>query len=180
MSEDSKRPVNTPASDIPAGGGGHGPPRGYSWPAFEEGNALAVRHGAYSERVTHPIAREIAAGVVADREHLAAYPEALWSWALAEAKVLVLEQWLQEHGGPIKADGDVQPAAKMQDRMMARADSLRGKLGLDPKSEAELAKARADAHRSVEDLETLRERGREFLDERGGLPWDDGGDAADG
>jgi hypothetical protein len=43
---------------------------------------------------------------------------------------------------------------------------LRERLGLDPKSEAELARGQAEAARSVVDLDALRERGRAALKAR--------------
>ena len=36
-----------------------GPARGYSWPPFEEGNQVALRHGAYSEIALAPRAAEL-------------------------------------------------------------------------------------------------------------------------
>jgi hypothetical protein len=43
---------------------------------------------------------------------------------------------------------------------------LRERLGLDPKSEAELANAQADAARNIVDVDVLRARGREALARR--------------
>jgi len=46
------------------------------------------------------------------------------------------------------------------------AMQLRERLGLDPKSEAELANAQSDAARNVVDLDGLRARGRAALERR--------------
>jgi hypothetical protein len=45
-------------SESPARVGG--PARGYSWPPFEPGNAVSVRHGAYATLQLNPRAQEIA------------------------------------------------------------------------------------------------------------------------
>jgi hypothetical protein len=48
-------------SGTAAQGAGHGgPARGYSWPPFEPGNQVALRHGAYAMLTLRPRATEIA------------------------------------------------------------------------------------------------------------------------
>lgn len=141
------------------------PARGYSWPPFGAANDAAVTHGAYSERKVHPIAAELAAGVVvlfpdvADQRHAFA----VRAWARAEARVALLEDWLV---GRDLVDGDGEPLGAVTLLLRAEkvAADLRARLGLDPKSHAELARSRAEAHRSIEDLDAVRAAGRQAIE----------------
>jgi hypothetical protein len=126
---------------------------------------LRLRHGAYSSRTTDPIARELVEGLLADRPDVALHPEAVWSWASAEAKTIALDAWLADHG-LVDGDGELYPAEAAAARWSRRAELLRARLGLDPRSEADLARARADAHHAAVDLDGLRARGREILEAR--------------
>jgi hypothetical protein len=142
-----------PASGVPA--------RGYSWAPFAPGHELSTRHGARSPRKVEPLAVELAEALLGDRPDLAAYPEATMAWARAEARCCLLSEWIAARG-LIDPDSD-QPTLGL--RWLAtferQAAEFRATLGLDPTSEARLAKERADATRGAVDLERLRERGRE-------------------
>jgi hypothetical protein len=142
--------------------------RGYSWPPFEPGNEMALRHGALSERKVDPIAAQLAAELVRDRPDLQRFPEAVAAWSRAEARCLLLESWFADHGLL-----DDEGKATASERLLASSErlamQLRERLGLDPKSEAELAQSQADAARSVVDLDALRARGREALRARRAL-----------
>lgn len=129
---------------------------------FEKGNEVRLRHGARSERHVTPVAEELVAGLLEDRPDLAQYPEALEAWARAEARALLMAgaDFLDEDGHPINP----RDVARFE-RLAADA---RARLGLDPKSEADLHKSRADAARSVVDLDAIRRRGREALEGRDG------------
>lgn len=161
---------------MPARGTGRRPP-------FEEGNAAALAHGAYSPRIVDPVAEELLDAVLGQdaTAHLGApqYAPALAAWARAEARIVVLERWLAEHAaqaGVLDAEGELLPAVKLLERVERRAESLRSRLGLDPKSEADLTRSRADASRSIADLDGLRQRGREVLEQRRQDGNDDEGD----
>jgi hypothetical protein len=78
---------------------------------------------------------------------------------------LLLEQWFVEHG-LIGADGKATASERLLAASERLAMQLREKLGLDPKSEAELTNAQADAARNVVDLDALRARGRAALARR--------------
>ena len=137
---------------------GNAPARGYTWPPFEPGNTAAVRHGAWSSRKVDPLAAELVAGLLADRPDLAAYPETVMAWARAEARVVILAEHQAEHG-LIDDKGEVRGGRYVAQFERLAAD-LRARLGLDPRSEAELTRERADATRSAVDLDSIRERGR--------------------
>jgi hypothetical protein len=144
-----------PASGLPA--------RAYSWPPFAVGNRAALHHGAFSPRVFEPLARELAAGLLAARPALEPYGFAVAAWAEAEARAALLREHLasrgmfDEHGGV--RDGPLRWLVQFE----KRAEAGRRRLGLDPRSHAELLRERAEATRSVEDLGAVRQRGREAL-----------------
>jgi hypothetical protein len=136
-----------------------------SRPPFAAGNEASLRHGAFSKRRFEPVAQELMAGVLEDRPDLGRYPEALAAWADSEARAWLLRDWLTEHGMFI--DGETaEGVLKWLVAFDKRAEAGRVRLGLDPRSEAELANAQADAERSVVDLDALRAAGREAIEAR--------------
>lgn len=141
-------------------------------PPFPPGNALAVTTGHRSVRVYGELAEHLAAGLVEDRPDLVAYPEAVAAWATAEAQSALLRRRLGEVG-PLDDDGE--PRANLlywMGRLDTAATKHRAALGLDPRSEAALAKERAEAGAAAVDLAVLAQRGREALAarERAGIP----------
>jgi hypothetical protein len=153
------------ASGIPAGGPGRGGPRrGYSWAPFQVGNEVRLRHGARSERRVDPVAAELVEALLADRPDLAAYPEAVWGWARAEARCLLLEDWHARHGF-LDEDGNVRGGARVA-TFEAQASRARERLGLDPVSDVQLQKSRAEVVALVADVQGIRERGRAVLERR--------------
>jgi hypothetical protein len=154
------QPIRRARDGVPAPGR-----RGYTitHPEFEADNAMAVRHGAFSKRRTDPIARALAEGLLESRPDLAGYPEALWAWARAEARSLVLAEYLIDYP-PWTEEG--QRLAKWVSQSERAAEQGRRDLGLTPLSEAALAQSRAEAHRSTVDLERALEVGRGILEAR--------------
>ena len=132
---------------------------------FTNGNLVRVTHGVWSDRRVNPVAREMVEALTTDRPDLADHAAAVWSWARAESRCLLLEVWFDEHE-LIDSDGKVPAAAQLVTRFEKLAMSLRTRLGLDPQSQAYLQSSRADAARTTYDLEALRERGREAMIER--------------
>jgi hypothetical protein len=115
----------------------------------------------------------LAAGLEADRPDLAAYPEALAARAQSEAIAALLRRHLSEVG-PVDPD-TAQPretSLKELHRVESAAARHRAVLGLDPRSEAALARERAEVATLVVDLDGLAERGRAALQarEETGLP----------
>jgi hypothetical protein len=118
-------------------GHGHGGPRrGYSWPPFESGNWVGLRHGATSPRVLRPIAEQLAAGLaeVAPWTSAASFAGVTASWAWGEAQAAVLRAYLDERGLVVDDDGQPRPAAAMLERVEGRLAGLRAQLGLTPLS----------------------------------------------
>jgi hypothetical protein len=154
----SKPPSNRPAR----GGGANG-----SWPPFQEGNLIRLQHGARSDRYIEPLARAFRDVLMADRPDLAAYPEMLAAWAVAEARCERYRLWHAQHGF-IDADGKVR-GGQYPGLYEQQAQRFRQELGLTPMSDAALAKSRAEAVLTVVDLEGIRQRGREALARREAL-----------
>lgn len=129
---------------------------------FQRGNTAHLKHGVWSDRKVDPLALELAEGLAHERPELARYPATVWAWARAEARCALLEEWFADHR-LVTEDGEVAPVTRFLVQFEKLAIQLRSKLGLDPRSEAELATSRAEATASVYDLDALRERGREAM-----------------
>lgn len=119
----------------------HRPARGYTWPPFAAGHTLTLRHGAFSPRSVEPLAAELIEGTIAEGGYLAEpdYRPAVEAWARAEARCILLDAWLQEHG-LLDAKGRPHPAAEYAGRLERLAAEHRSRLGLDPRSRAALGK----------------------------------------
>lgn len=158
MSRDEQAGV-TPLRGEPSSEAGQGPARGYSWPPFGEGNTAALRHGAYSDAVVAPRAREILAGLLEDPQMPGHVRSPAWryqakAWARAEAIADVLYEHVAEMGAEgmmtpklagTKSPVDIWRAAD------AHAGRLRARLGLDPVAYAGLAKDLGLASRAIDD-----------------------------
>jgi hypothetical protein len=157
--------TRSPASGIPAGGPGHGPARGYTWPPFELGNLVALKHGAVSPRMLQPVADRLAEGLaqVAPWTAAAAFAGAVASWSWAEAQAIRLRCWLDEHG-LVDDDGQPRPAVALLERIEGRLGGLRVQLGLTPLALGRLLAtlSQVDGERGAEGLEALRRAGAEL------------------
>ncbi|QPR40767.1 hypothetical protein [Brevibacterium casei] len=129
---------------------------------------MNLQSGYRSPRVYSAVSAALVAGIVDDRPDLRKYPEALAAWADAEARAALLRRHLDEIG---IIDDDGQPRTSLVNMLRwfeNSATSARDRLGLDPRSEAELSLLRAKAVRegtsSAVDLDALVEKGREVLD----------------
>jgi len=123
-------------------GSGHGgPARGYSWPQLKKGDRIAQKHGAWSERIVDPVARDLVGSILSEVGYLTdpSYEPAVWAWARHEARVLVLSAYLDEYG-PLDADGNPRPALSALKDFERLASSARTRLGLDPLSRAQLGR----------------------------------------
>ena len=145
-----------PASGRPASGRPAQP--------YEPGNTAAVKSGARSPRFVDPVAAELGRALLAARPDLEAYPEAVAAWARAEARCLLYAEY-HAQVGPLDEDGNLRGGrhVMLAERM---AQTMRERLGLDPRAEADLHKARAEAIHATADLEAIRARGREVAQRR--------------
>jgi hypothetical protein len=136
------------------------PPRGYSWPPFQPGHTKSMRHGIWSKRTVDPLAQDLVAGLLSDRDDLGSYPELVMAWGRAEARCLLLADWFVQRG-LFDDEGKERPGLRFVGQFEKLAADLRAQLGLTPGSEADLARSRADAIKGELDLEGLAARGRE-------------------
>jgi hypothetical protein len=119
-----------------------------------------MRHGIWSKRTVDPLAQDLVAGLLSDRDDLNAYPELLMAWGRAEARCLLLADWFVQRG-LFDDEGKERPGLRFIHQFEKLAADLRAQLGLTPGSEADLARSRADAIKGKLDLEGLAARGRE-------------------
>ena len=158
-----------------------GPARNYSWPPFEPGNLAALKSGADSPRMVQPLANELAAQVVDAAPWCghAAFAAEVAAWAWEEARVRLLQAWINERG--LLAEESAGALSQLE-RAQGRAARLRQNLGLNPVAwskvlaSAATAKA-AGVEAAGEQVEALAAVGRE-LTERASLPA--GEEASDG
>lgn len=158
-------PEQRPEWYRPANGAGNG---AEAAPPFAEGNVQRLGSGYRSPRVYSSVATALVAGLTEQRADLRAFPEALASWGDAEARAALLRKHLDDIG-LVDTTGEPRESLLRQlDRFERRASGARVQLGLDPRSEAELALLRARAMREGQltpqvDLTTLAEQGRAAL-----------------
>jgi hypothetical protein len=119
-----------------------------------------MRHGIWSKRTVDPLAQDLVAGLLSDRDDLNAYPELLMAWGRAEARCLLLADWFVQRG-LFDDEGEERPGLRFVGQFEKLAADLRAQLGLTPGSEADLVRSRADAIKGELDLEGLAARGRE-------------------
>jgi hypothetical protein len=166
------RASRAPAPRTGNGAGHGGPASGIParrWEPFELGNTVALRHGAYSQRLVGPLAEEIGAelaeivaGTPAEAPMFAAARSAL---ALKLARLRHVTAWIAEHhaGLPLDADGNPLPAAKLEAELLAGIEKSLDALGLTPTAAARLG---VDLLRGSSLQEALHrdemERGREL------------------
>jgi hypothetical protein len=145
-----------------------GPARGYSWPPFEQGNAVAERHGAHSERRWRPIAERLASDAVIESPWLGrpSFRAAVAAWSIAEAQCVLVDRYLNDHG-LLDDKGVPRPATALSDRLHRRAQHLRSQLGLDPSSMAKLLATFAGVPGVEDALDALVAEGRRIVEARG-------------
>jgi len=118
-------------------GEGHGgPKRGYTntHAPFETGNLVALKHGAKSERIVEPLANEARARLLDLAPWLSSptFAGSVAALARVEAKISLVDAWLDTVGGDLDEDGKPRPAAEFALRLEKLGADLRARLGLDP------------------------------------------------
>ena len=110
---------------------------------FEQGNNYALRHGARSERRVSVVAQQILEGLLENPEtprylgEDSSYGPALTAWATAEARVSLINAYLDEQGleKAFSGKGWMLEASR---KWSVTAANLRTRLGLDPVSRAKI------------------------------------------
>ncbi len=113
------------------------PARGYSWPPFEPGNMKALSHGARSPRMVAPLAEAMLEHLelVAPWCSRPAFDMARYRWAQAEARALLLDAWIDEHGVLDPSSEGAVAMLKVEDSKLVK---MRADLGLSPTALAKL------------------------------------------
>ncbi|MDQ3218235.1 MAG: hypothetical protein M3Q18_10375 [Actinomycetota bacterium] len=140
------------------------PARGYTrtFPPFEEGNQVALRHGARSPRVVEPLADECREYIerIIEAEDISylklpsfqiALDNLAWSWA----QVLKLRQWVLEHPEDMKVRDQLE-------RFEARFDKRLAACGFYPLDGARLRQVLTSAAANQIDIAAEIERGRQI------------------
>jgi hypothetical protein len=147
------------------------PARNYSWPPFEQGNFVGLRHGATSRRKVRPIAEEIQAHIVSEAPWCdrPAFAGALRSLAWTEAQIILVTLYLDEHGvlrdpGVDELEPQPRAATRLLRDLEGRAEKLRSSLALTPTSMAKmLGTLRAVVEDTDDGLAALKREGRAML-----------------
>lgn len=123
--------------------------------AFQPGNSVGLRHGAWSDRHVQPVAGEILQSVLDDPQcqYLKAprFAAELQAWAVAEARCRLLESYIaklaegDDTGVGDLADEATRAAWGLLHRCETRAQSGRDRLGLSPAAAARLGRDKAAA-----------------------------------
>jgi hypothetical protein len=104
------------------------------------------------------LAEDLVAGLLEDKPDLVGYPELLAAWARAEARCILLGEYLV--GRLTDEDERSEKVLRFVGQFERLAHDLRRELGLTPGSEADLARSRADAIKGEFDLRALAAAGR--------------------
>jgi hypothetical protein len=147
---------------------GKGMARGYSWPPFEDGNTMALIHGADSPRVIEAVARIVRDDVVVQAPWILEpiFADALLRYCRAEARARLLSDHifnLAEGQGAHKVPIRLWESAVACDNAAARAAA---DLGVTPLARARLASLTATTEATNAGLQDLAERGRAIRQRR--------------
>jgi hypothetical protein len=143
------------------------PARGYSWPPFEPGNRVSVRHGAFSDRIIGERALEIRELLLDRYPYLAddAFTEALYRYTRAEARAVILHNYIMEK---LETEG-VEAVRPYLWAEVRGADLLAQKCGtdcgVDPAGHARIARdlglaANIRGQQAATNIANLQDKGR--------------------
>lgn len=144
---------------------GYRPARGYSWAPFTEGNDVAMRHGAKSERKLRPLADVFLEHLadVAPWATMPAFRPTVEAWAWAEARAELYRRHFDDVG--LGMGDEKSPAGLAEwERAEGRAQRLRGELGLSPTTLASLLRGLSaiDGPAAASGLDALKAQGAQI------------------
>jgi hypothetical protein len=142
-----------------------GPARGYSWPPFEKGNTAAMTHGARSDRLVEPRARELTAPVFDANPHLEAARDgaAVLRYCMTLARIERVYRWLEGQVDHVFVDQDAGRAHGVYERLERwerAAGTEEDRLGISPLARTRLGLDRARGQALVEHLERTYGEGK--------------------
>lgn len=123
------------------------------WEKLQPGHELTLSHGAYSDRRVSPVAERFATTALEQVDYLRdpSYTPALLAWARTEARIELLETWLDDNG-MVDDDGKVAGAANLLAKFESQAAKQRERLGMDPLSRAKIRQMTASTSVDVAQL----------------------------
>ena len=133
-------------------------------PPFQPGNTLSVKHGIWSPAKVEPVAAQLIHDLLEDPtlDYLAAprFSRSVHQWAIAQAKVDLLSEWVDGMDIQQAADSDRGKTSPLEllRKWMTTAQGYAQRLGLDPLSAARLGKDIAGARQA--DAATLLTQAR--------------------
>jgi hypothetical protein len=156
-----------------SGPGRGGPARGYSWPPFQPGNKVRLRHGARDPALVEPRARELVPSILEANPHLDAGRDgaAVYRYAVALARIERVYRWLSEQPDPVFADeraGAVHAVYERLERWERQAERAEQQLAIGPLVRTKLGLTRLAAYDVLAEVmreQEERER-RELLEVR--------------
>ncbi len=129
---------------------------------------MAVKAGVHSAQLVDPLAHGLAEAILEVRPDLNPYPWAVAAWARSEARCIMLADYIRKVGLIDEDKGIVRLSADLA-RFEKLAVQQRQVLGLDPRAEAELMRARREAVEPAEVLRGILEHGRQVVAEQAAI-----------
>lgn len=113
----------------------------------QPGNFHTLAHGARSDRLVIPDAEELAEIIYQGNQHLTERDRpAVLDYSIAQIRAWRFAHYL-ERVGDFDSKGRIRPAVEQLRKWLQRAETARGRLGLDPVSYASLNLDRAETAR---------------------------------
>lgn len=147
------------------------PPRGYTWPPFEDGNTAAVTHGANSSKLVEPRAREIAPAVLDANPHLDPLRDgaAVFRYGMGLARIERVYLWLAAQDDAVFADakqGEAHGVYERLERWERQAAADEERLAIAPLTRARLGLDLLRGQALTEEQRRQQTEARKRLDER--------------
>jgi len=153
------------------------PARGYSWPPFTEGNTAAVKHGATSDRLVEPRARELVPQILEVNEHLDELRDGpgVYRYCVVLSRLERAYTWLQAQPDSVfSSDLQASRASKAPsphgvwervEKWESQADRAEERLGISPLARSRLGLDHQRGQLTAEEIEE-RKAARARLDKR--------------
>ena len=144
------------------------PSRGYSWPPFQPGHTLSLKHGADSDRAIAARAEEIHGALLDAAPYLdePRFLPAVSRYLQAAARETLLHQHIVETS---EAKGPAAVSSRLWEQATAAArlsSKLGSDLGLDPIGHARIRALSVGAEATQAGLSELQDRGRRHVERR--------------
>ena len=123
---------------------------------YEVGNTAALKSGAWSDRVVDPVAVAVTQAVLARRHRSRTAPRGAWPRCGSSGGPVSARGRSLREGRALRRRGQGTAGPCVRRPVRAAGIRLRARLGLDPRSEAELVTLQAEGRRSVKSSISMR------------------------